>query len=138
MVDCNSSFKAVDRYKRNQVLASRTDPPDVGKYTAKWKLIEARPTGKVHYVDEGPNFGTINKQINDIREMKICPHVVRTIEDWASHKAKFQKNPVNGSVTLRSKMEISVREEKENSAKKNTKSITKVTVSIDSPSPNFG
>ena len=103
----------------------------MGKYTAKWGLIESRPTGKVHYVEDGPNHGTINKQNNEIREMKICPHVVRTIEDWASHKAKFQRNPQDGTVTLKSKLNQSLRDEP--SVKRKAQSVVKNAAPIDPP-----
>ena len=61
MKNCNSSFKAVERETRNQVLASRTDPPNVGRYKLKYDLVEARAKGKVRYKEQPPNYGTINK-----------------------------------------------------------------------------
>ena len=38
------------------------------------------------YIEQPPNFGLINKKKLNIEKMTICPHAIRTIEDWAQKK----------------------------------------------------
>lgn len=100
---CDWSFKSVERDVRIQFnpqrridqLCSKTNSPIPGKYSPRWGCVDAEPTA-VHYIPEPPNYGFAAKRRNDLQSMKICPHVIRTMEDWACQKVQSPFTPTPG------------------------------------------
>ena len=82
----NASFKSQDRESVHQAFASKTNSPIPGKYNPRWSLIEKREQ-HVKYIPEPENQGVKMKLNLGIKKMSLCPHAIRTIEDWA-HKGK--------------------------------------------------
>ena len=97
----NASFKSQDRESVHQAFASKTNSPIPGKYNPRWSLIEKREQ-HVKYIPEPENKGTKMKLNLGIKKMSLCPHAIRTIEEWA-HPGK--KKQVLSSIVTPSKME---------------------------------
>jgi hypothetical protein len=57
----------------------------VGKYTPRYSQIDAKDKFP-KYIPEPENYGILKKRELNIKSMSICPHAIRTIEDWASKK----------------------------------------------------
>ena len=82
---CNSSFKAQSREDRFQAFYSKTNSPRVGKYTPRYNQVDGRDKFPKYFIPPD-NMGIIRKKELNIDSMSICPHAIRTIEDWASRK----------------------------------------------------
>lgn len=81
----DAAFKSQDRESRSQAFASRTNAPVPGKYNPRWALLE-RKERHVVYRKEPENEGRARKFNLSIQSMGLCPHMVRTLEDWSSKK----------------------------------------------------
>ena len=73
---------------------SKTNSPRVGKYIPRYSQVDVKEKFP-RYIPKPDNLGIIRKRELNLSKMDICPHAIRTIEDWASRKITSPKATVS-------------------------------------------
>lgn len=82
----NAFFKTQSRADWEEVRSKPRAPP-LGHYSPRWTLLDHDFNKSVPYRKESPiNPGWLRKASLGVKNMKICPNAVRTMEGWIQEK----------------------------------------------------